>query len=104
MASSGASSRAALRTTPRKTPGRTNVQTNGEPHYKRLDLRLTPTESEALDLLVLRWEATRSQIVRSLIVGATLGELDRLDALDAIEPSFDALVDVPSIDDVLADP
>jgi hypothetical protein len=45
----------------------------------------------------------RSQIVRSLIVGATLGELERLDALDAA-PSFDALVDVPSIDDVLAGP
>jgi len=40
--------------------------------------------------------------VRSLIVGATLGELDRLDAIDAPEASFEALVDVPSIDDVLA--
>jgi hypothetical protein len=31
-----------------------------------------------------------------------LCERDRLDALDAIEPSFDALVDIPSIDDALA--
>jgi hypothetical protein len=79
-----------------------NVRTNAEPHSERIYLRATPTERDALDLLVLRWGATRSQIVRSLIVGATLGELDRLDALDAAEPSFDALVDVPSIDDVLA--
>jgi hypothetical protein len=35
-----------------------------------------------------------------MIVGAALAQLDRLD--DAIEPSFDALVDVPSIDDVPA--
>jgi hypothetical protein len=70
-----------------------------------LHVRLTATERESLDLLVLRWGATRSQIVRSLIVAATLGELDRLDAIDAIdtiEPSFDALVDVPSIENVLA--
>jgi hypothetical protein len=42
--------------------------------------------------------------MRSLIVGAALGELDRLDAIDAIEPSFDALVEVPNVavDDVLA--
>jgi hypothetical protein len=99
-----ASSRAALRTTSRKTPEPPayDVRTDRESHSERLHVRLTPTEIEALDLLVLRWGATRSQIVRSLIVGATLGELDRLDALDAIEPSFDALVDVPSIDDVLA--
>jgi len=84
--------------------GPTIVRTNREPHSERLHVRLTPTEIEALDLLVLRWDATRSQIVRSLIVGATLGELDRLDAIDAAEPSFDALVDVPSIDDVLAAP
>jgi len=72
-----------------------NVRTNAEPHSERIYLRATPTERDALDLLVLRWGATRSQIVRSLIVGATLGELDKLDALDAIEPSFDALVDAP---------
>jgi hypothetical protein len=77
-----------------------NVRTNAEPHSERIYLRATPTEIEALELLVLRWSATRSQIVRSLIVGATLSELDRLD--EAIEPSFEALVDVPSIDDVLA--
>ena len=74
-----------------------------KPRTPSVHVRLTATERESLDLLVHRWGATRSQIVRSLIVGATLGELDRLDALDA-EPSFDALVDVPSIDDVLADP
>lgn len=58
-------------------------------------MRLTATECESLDLLVLRWDATRSQIIRSLIVGATLGELDRLDALDAIEPSIDDVLAVP---------
>jgi hypothetical protein len=41
-------------------------------------------------------------IVRSLVIGAALAECDRLDALDAAEPSFDALVEVPSIDNVLA--
>ena len=80
------------------------MRTNHEPHSERLHVRLTATERESLDLLVLRWGATRLQIVRSLIVGATLGELDRFDALDAIEPSFDRLVDVPSIDDLLAVP
>jgi hypothetical protein len=60
-------------------------------------VRLTPTEIEALDLLVLKWGATRSQIVRGMIVGAAMAQLDRLDeALDA-EPSVDALVDVPSV-------
>jgi hypothetical protein len=40
-----------------------------------------------------------------MIVGAALSQLDGLDeALDAAEPSFDALVDLPSIDDVLAAP
>jgi hypothetical protein len=81
-----------------------NVRTNSEAHSRRLHIRVTPTELDALDLLVQRWGATRSQIVRSLIVGATLSELDQLEALDAIEPSFDALVDVPSIDDGPAAP
>jgi hypothetical protein len=38
-----------------------------------------------------------------MIVGAALSHLDRLDeALDAADLSFDALVDVPTIDDALA--
>jgi hypothetical protein len=37
-----------------------------------------------------------------MIVGAALAQLERLD--DAIKPSFDPLVDVPSISDVLAGP
>jgi hypothetical protein len=75
-----------------------NVRTNAEPHSERIYLRATPTERDALDLLVLRWGGNRSQVVRSLIVGATLGELDRLDALDAAEPNVDR-IDIPSIDD-----
>jgi hypothetical protein len=59
-------------------------------------------EIAALDFLASSWGSTRSQIVRSMIVGATLSELVQLEALDAIEPSFDALVDMTSIDDVLA--
>ena len=87
----------------KKTPKRAyDVHTNREPHSNRLDIRLTPTERESLDLLVLRWGASKSRIVRSLVVGATLSELDRLD--EGIEPSFDALVDAPSIDDALAAP
>jgi hypothetical protein len=65
-----------------------NVRTNFEPHSERLHVRLTATESAALDSLVERWDSTRSQRVRSMIVGATLSELDQLEALDAIEPSF----------------
>jgi len=56
----------------------------------------------ALDFLALKWHATRSELVRSMIVGAALAQLDRLD--DAIDPNFDALVDVPRIDDVHAAP
>jgi hypothetical protein len=81
-----------------------NVRTTSEPHSERLYVRLTATERDALDLLVQRWGGTRSQIVRSLIIGATLSELDHLEALDAIEPSFEPLVDMPSIDEVLAGP
>jgi hypothetical protein len=70
---------------------------------ERIYLRATPSEIAALDFLVLKWGATRSEIIRSMIVGAAMAQLDRLD--DAIdEPTFDALVDVPSIDDVLAAP
>jgi hypothetical protein len=80
-----------------------DVRTNREPHSERLHVRLTATEVEALDYLALRWDSNRSTVVRSLIVGATLSELDQLDAIDAAEPSFDAtLVDLPSIDDALA--
>ena len=49
---------------------------------------------------MLRWDASKSRIVRSLIIGAALAECDRLDALDAADAGFD-LVDAP-IDDVLA--
>jgi hypothetical protein len=78
-----------------------DVRTNPEPHSERIYLRATPTEVEALELLVQRWGATRSQIIRSLVIGATLGELDQLDLLDSIEASFDPLVD---LDDVFASP
>jgi len=76
------------------------VRTFSEPHSEHLHVRLTATERESLDLLVSRWDASKSQIVRSLIVGATLSELDGLDALDAAEAGFD-LIGAP-IDDVLA--
>jgi hypothetical protein len=80
------------------------VRTIPEKHTQRLHVRLTASEVAALDFLAFRWDTTRSGVVRGMIVGAALAQLDRLDALDAIEPSFDALVDVPSIDDVLAAP
>jgi hypothetical protein len=70
---------------------------------KRLHVRLDPAEIAALDYLAERWDATCSDVVRSMIVGAALSHLDRLDEeLDAADPSFDALVDVPSIDDAFA--
>jgi hypothetical protein len=75
-------------------------KTNAERRTERVDLRCTPSEVAALDFLALKWDTSSSAVVRSMIVGAALAQLDRLD--DAIEPSFDALVDVPSIDDVLA--
>jgi hypothetical protein len=79
------------------------VRTNREPHSERLHVRLTATEASALDLLVLKWDSNRSQIIRSLIIGAALTELGRADALDSIEPSFDdVLADVPTLDDALA--
>ena len=74
--------------------------TNAERHTERIDVRCSPTEIAALNYLAIEWDATRSAVSRSMIVGAAMAQLDRLD--DAIEPSFDALVDVPSIDDVLA--
>ena len=77
------------------------VCTNAERRTERIDLRANATEIAALDYLAFKWGATRSAVIRSMIVGAALAQLDRLDAL-AREPSFDALVDVPSIDDVLA--
>jgi hypothetical protein len=92
----------ALLATPRKNckNGVQNVRTNAdrpERHSQRIYLRATPTEIEALDLLVLRWGASRSKILRSLVIGAALAECDRLDALDAAEAGFD-LIDVPSVD------
>jgi hypothetical protein len=68
----------------------------------RLHIRLDPAERDALDFLALKWDATRSDVVRSMVIGAALAECDRLDALDAAEPSIDELPDLPSIDDVLA--
>jgi hypothetical protein len=80
-----------------------DVSTPAKRRDIRLNVRLAAAGSEALDFLALRWETTRSDIVRSMIVGAALAQLDRLDdELDAAEPSFDALADAPSIDDVLA--
>ena len=63
--------------------------TTREPHNQRLDVLLTCTERDALDYLASEWNATRSRIIRSMIVGAALTQLDCLDALDAVEPSFD---------------
>jgi hypothetical protein len=41
----------------------------------------------------------------SMIVGAALSQLDRLhEALDAAEPSFDVLPDLPNMDDTVAGP
>ena len=75
-----------------------DVRTTAERHSERVRLRLTATERDSLDLLVERWGGNRSQIVRSLIVGATLAELDRLDALDAVEPSFDDVLPFPGLE------
>jgi hypothetical protein len=71
-----------------------NVRTNSEPHSERLHVRLTRVERDSLDLLVQRFGGTRSQIIRSVVIGATLSELDQLEALDALEPSFDPLADL----------
>ena len=99
--------RAALRTTSRENAenGPYDVRTNREPHSERTTCARRPLRSRRSTFLALKWGATRSDVVRSMIVGRALAQLDRLDdALDASEPSFDALVDVPSIDDVLAAP
>jgi hypothetical protein len=80
------------------------VCTNAERRTERIDLRANASEIAALDYLAGEWNATRSAVIRSMIIGAALAQLDRTDALDAIEPSFDALVEVPSIDDVIAGP
>jgi hypothetical protein len=72
------------------------VCTTREPHNQRLDVRLTCTERDALDFLASEWNATRSQINRSMIVGAALAQLDRLD--DAIEPSFDDVLPFPGLE------
>ena len=71
---------------------------------ERLHVRVDPAERDALDSLAAEWNVARSDLVRSMIVDATMAQLDRLDeAIDAIEPSFDALLaDVPSIDNALA--
>jgi hypothetical protein len=73
---------------------------------ERLHVRLDPAEREALDFLASNWNATRSDVVRSMIVGAALAQLDRLDeALDAAQPSFDdVLPELPSFDDVFVAP
>ena len=82
-------SRAAAKKTPKRAY---DVHTR----TARLHIRLDPAERDALDFLALKWNATRSDVVRSMIVGAA-GQLDRLDAVDA---GFD-LIDAP-IDDVFA--
>lgn len=76
----------------------------------------TPTEIAALDYLVAEWNASRSQIIRSMIVGAAMTQLDDPDALESGDqirsplPSLDdvlldlPLPELPSIDDVLAAP
>jgi hypothetical protein len=66
---------------------------------ERLHVRLDPAEREALDFLADRWDATCSDVVRSMIVGAALAQLDRLDeALDAAEPSFDDVLPLPCLE------
>lgn len=82
-----------------------NVRTIPKKHTHRLHVRLTASEIAALDYLAAECDTTRSGVVRGMIVGAALAQLDRLDeALDASEPNFDALIDVPSIEDVFTVP
>ena len=74
MSSSGALGAKPLRRTGEKNwRRRTCVRTRDQ----RFEIRLNDDESVALDFLAQRWAANRSHVVRSLIVGATLGELDR---------------------------
>jgi hypothetical protein len=57
---------------------------------ERLHIRTSRDEIAALDYLAEKWDASRSDVVRSVIVGAALARLDRLDdARDAVEPNFD---------------
>jgi hypothetical protein len=42
--------------------------------------------------------ATRSDVVRSMVVGAALADCDRLDALDAVEPTFDDVLPLPGLE------
>jgi hypothetical protein len=66
---------------------------------ERLHVRLDPVERDALDFLALKWDATRSDVVRSMIVGAALAQVDRLDeALEAAEPSFDDVLPFPGLE------
>ena len=62
---------------------------------RRLHIRLDPAERDALDFLASRWASNRSEIVRSMIVGAALAECDRLDALDT---SFDDVLAFPGLE------
>jgi hypothetical protein len=75
-----------------------DVRTNAEPHSQRLHVRLTASEVAALDFLASRWASNRSEIVRSMILGPALAECDRLDALDAVEPSFDDVLAFPGLE------
>ena len=65
---------------------------------ERLHAGLDPAERDALDLLASRLASNRSEIVRPMIGGAALAECDRLDALDAAEPSFDDVLPFPGLE------
>jgi predicted transcriptional regulator len=67
--------------------------------FRRLAIRISRDEIAALDYLAEKWDASRSQVVRSMIVGAALAQLDRLDdAWDAVEPSFDDVLPFPGLE------
>lgn len=75
------------------------VCTNAERRTERIDLRANAAEIAALDYLASEWDTTRSDVIRSMIVGAALAQLDRLDeAIDAIEPSFDDVLPFPGLE------
>jgi hypothetical protein len=66
---------------------------------ERPHIRIGRDEIAALDYLAEKWDASRSQVVRSMIVGAALAQLDRLDdAWDAVEPSFDDVLPFPGLE------
>lgn len=65
---------------------------------ERLHVGLDPAERDALDFLASRWASNRSEIARSMTVGAALAECDRLDALDAVEPSIDDVLPFPGLE------